>query len=309
MNQLAVAVSGRSSARPRGGRGVSSMVQRYSNDVGRYPLMTFEDVAARSKRVLEHRDLAARNEMVTANLRLVIRIANHKRETGGYSHLQLLDIIQAGNEGLIRATEKFDCRKGYKFSTYAVWWIEAFIDRRALNEEPAIRIPVPQAQKQKSFKKVAIELARKLGRKPEREEICAEMDIEEFFLESIEAGADIEVSSLETMKGADGEWLNWNDYVEGHSCSPYRGIVHGEAHDLFREVFCNLPEIERNVIKLRYEFMGDSHTLQDIADMYGFTREGIRQIEERALRNIRRMLARGYRGTAKDLLSAFSESD
>ena len=225
--------------------------------------------------------MAAREELITHNLRLVISVA--KKYT--WSNVPFLDLIQEGNIGLMKAAEKFDYRLGYKFGTYAKWWIRQTIQLAIANQGRTIRVPVHQGEKINNICRVALTLTQVLGRAPSIEEIAEELAI------PIEKATKLmqltrEPLSLEEPVG-DGETV-FGDFVEDESPSPFEQATRSVLREELKKIVSTLPGEEAKVLLLRYGFFdGKSHTLQEIGDTMGVTGERIRQIAARATERLR----------------------
>ncbi|MFY9487969.1 MAG: sigma-70 family RNA polymerase sigma factor [Solirubrobacterales bacterium] len=259
-------------------------VRLYLKAIGERKLLTAEDEIRLAKRI-ERADNAAKNEMIEANLRLVVSIAKRYNDRG----LTLLDLIQEGNVGLMRAVEKFDWRRGFKFSTYAAWWIRQGITRAIADQARTIRIPVHLLQNVNKVAAVRRRLEQELGREPTEEEIAAALDIDVKDVKKLmELNAD--TVSLDTPIGSDEGSATLGDVVEDDDEMRPEAIV---AERLLSEdidvVLSQLNERERRVIELRYGITGDEPlTLVEIGKYIGVTRERVRQIEIAAINKLRR---------------------
>lgn len=257
-------------------------IQMYLREIGKVPLLTAEEEITLAKRK-ERGDIEAKRRLIEANLRLVVSIA--KKFTG--KSLSLLDLIQEGNIGMFRAVEKFDYRKGYKFSTYATWWIRQAITRALADQSRTIRIPVHMVETINRFQQVERQLIQDLGREPLPEEIAAEMG------EPIEKIHHIikisqETISLETSVGEDEEDSTLGDFIEDvKTISPDRVAAMQLLKDHVREIVGELTPREQKILEMRFGLMdGVSHTLEEVGQEFGVTRERIRQIEAKALEKI-----------------------
>ncbi len=257
-------------------------IQMYLREIGKVPLLKTEEEVTLAKRK-EKGDQEAKQKLIEANLRLVVSIA--KKFTG--KSLSLLDLIQEGNIGLFRAVEKFDHRKGYKFSTYATWWIRQAITRSLADQSRTIRIPVHMVETINRFQQVERQLIQDLGREPLPEEIAAEMG------ETVEKIHHIikisqETVSLETSVGEDEEDSTLGDFIEDiKTISPDRSAAMQLLRDHVREVIKELTPREQKILEMRFGLLdGVSHTLEEVGQEFGVTRERIRQIEAKALEKI-----------------------
>lgn len=247
----------------------------FLREIGRYPLLTKDDEIVLAKKV-EMGDEKAKEQMINSNLRLVVSIA--KRYQG---QLPLLDLIQEGVLGLIRAVEKFDWRKGYKFSTYATWWIRQAVGRAVQTQSRTIRLPVHQAEREWKVAKVERELMEKLGRMPTEEEVAKAAKISARQLKDLRDAARI-VASLDQPVGWEGETPLGE--LKAETGGFEEELTMSLREESLRRALDLLPERERQVISLRYGLdSGSPMTLQAIADDLGVTRERVRQIEASAL--------------------------
>ena len=269
-------------ADPTGGH--EDAVRTYLKSIGRVRLLTKEDEVRLAKRV-EANDMAAKNALIEANLRLVVSIA--KRYSG--RGLTLLDLIQEGNLGLIRAVEKFDWRRGFKFSTYATWWIRQAITRALADQSRTIRIPVHMVERMNKVARTRRALLQDTGREPSPAEIAAKLDgmdarqVEEI----LKLGQ--EPVSLETPVGGDEGDAALGDFIEDTLWQRPHETVSEQLrdHDL-AEALKSLPWRERRVLELRYGLAGDPPmTLEDIGMEVGVTRERVRQIESKTLAKLK----------------------
>jgi RNA polymerase primary sigma factor len=253
----------------------------YLREIGRVSLLTAEQEVSLAKRI-ERGDMIAKRAMVEANLRLVVSIAKGYLGRG----LTFLDLIQEGSLGLIRAVEKFDYRKGYKFSTYATWWIRQAVTRAIADKARTIRIPVHMVEKLNKVVHVERQLVQKLGRDPKPEEIAAELAIECDEVRDILRMAQLPVS-LEKPIGEEEE-SELGDFVQDEqAASPFEtASTNLRCHDI-RRALESLPERERKVIELRFGLLGDPpRTLEEVGRAFGVTRERIRQIENNTLKKL-----------------------
>ena len=253
----------------------------YLREIGRVPLLTADQEVHLAKRI-ERGDMAAKAQMIEANLRLVVSIAKGYLGRG----LSFLDLIQEGSLGLIRAVEKFDYRKGYKFSTYATWWIRQAVTRAIADKARTIRIPVHMVEKLNKVVHVERQLVQRLGRDPRPEEIAAELEIAPEEVREILRMAQLPVS-LEKPIGEE-EDSELGDFVQDELAeSPFDSAsLHLRRSDIDRALE-SLPERERKVIELRFGLRGDRpKTLEEVGRAFGVTRERIRQIECNTLKKL-----------------------
>jgi RNA polymerase primary sigma factor len=255
-------------------------LQLFLNEIRRYPLLTADQEVELSKRI-EQGDLAAKERMINSNLRLVVSIA--KKYQG--QELSLLDLIQEGIFGLIRAAEKFDWRKGYKFSTYATFWIRQAIQRGLANKARTIRIPVHIGQRERKIVRAERELSAKLGRDPNDDEIAREAELPLDQVEEVRDAART-VTSLDRPVGEEGDTA-LGDLLEGGSPSPDQEVEVSLSEQLLRRTIDELPETERAVIRLRFGLNGDDpQPLRETGRRLGLSAERVRQIESRALKRL-----------------------
>jgi RNA polymerase primary sigma factor len=255
-------------------------LQLFLNEIRRYPLLTAAEEVELSKRI-EQGDLDAKERMINSNLRLVVSIA--KKYQG--QELSLLDLIQEGIFGLIRASEKFDWRKGYKFSTYATFWIRQAIQRGLANKARTIRIPVHIGQRERKIVRAERELSATLGREPTDEEIARHAELP---LEQVEEVRDAArtVTSLDRPVGEEGDTA-LGDLLEGGTPPPDREVEVSLSEQLLRQTIEDLPETERDVITLRFGLTGeDPQPLRETGRRLGLSAERVRQIESRALKRL-----------------------
>jgi RNA polymerase primary sigma factor len=268
-------------AEPEGG--ADDAVRSYLKSIGRVKLLTKEDEVRLAKRI-EMNDMAAKNALIEANLRLVVSIA--KRYTG--RGLTLLDLIQEGNLGLIRAVEKFDWRRGFKFSTYATWWIRQGITRALADQSRTIRIPVHMVERMNRVQRVRRALLQKEGREPTPEEIAVQVEMNPTQVEEIlELGK--EPVSLETPVGSGEGDARLADFIEDEQHDAPLDVVSSRMRDADLErALRTLQWRERRVLELRYGLSSEEPmTLEAIGSEVGVTRERVRQIESRTLAKLK----------------------
>ncbi len=258
-------------------------IQMYLREIGKVALLTGEEEISLAKRK-ERGDREAERRLIEANLRLVVSIA--KKFVG--KSLSLADLIQEGNIGLFRAVEKFEYRKGYKFSTYATWWIRQAITRALADQSRTIRIPVHMVETINKFQQVERQLIQDLGREPLPEEIAAEMGEEvEKIRHIIKISQD--TVSLETSVGEDDEDSKLEDFIEDtKDISPDRKAALRLLRDYVRDLIGELSPREQKILEMRFGLLdGVSHTLEEVGKEFDVTRERIRQIEAKALEKIK----------------------
>ncbi|MFA6296467.1 MAG: RNA polymerase sigma factor RpoD [Patescibacteria group bacterium] len=261
----------------------SDSIQMYLREIGKVPLLKNAEEVDLAKRK-DAGDQEAFKMLVEANLRLVVSIA--KKYTG--RNLTLLDLIQEGNMGLFKAVEKFDYRKGYKFSTYATWWIRQAITRALADQSRTIRIPVHMVETINKFTQVERRLVQELGREPLPEEIASEMGIE------IDKARNIikinqDTVSLDTSVGEDDDESTLSDFIQDvKSVSPDQSAALRLLKDHIKEAIQYLTPREQKILEMRFGLVdGVGHTLEEVGREFGVTRERIRQIEAKALEKIR----------------------
>ena len=256
-------------------------LQLFLNEAGRWPLLTAEEEGELAKRI-ERGDKEAKDRMINSNLRLVVSIAKRYQGHG----LSLLDLIQEGIIGLIRAVEKFDWRRGFKFSTYATWWIRQAVQRGVANKSRTIRIPVHIAEREQRIARAERELAPKLGRPPTDEEIAKRARLPLKQLREVRQAARA-VTSLDRPIGDENEGA-LGDLFASQQAPPEEEIGVSLEQDVLRRAVAQLPEREQAVLKLRYGLNGDRDpaSLESIGRKLGITRERVRQIEANALEQL-----------------------
>jgi RNA polymerase primary sigma factor len=256
-------------------------LQLFLNEAGRWPLLTADEEVALSKRI-ERGDLEAKERMINSNLRLVVSIAKRYQGHG----LSLLDLIQEGIIGLIRAVEKFDWRRGFKFSTYATWWIRQAVQRGVANKSRTIRIPVHIAEREQRIARAERALAPKLGRQPTEEEVAKHARLPLKQVREVRKAARA-VTSLDRPIGSENDSA-LGDLFASEEAAPEEELDVSLEQDVLRRAVAQLPDREREVVKLRYGLNGDRDpaSLESIGKQLGLTRERVRQIEATALEKL-----------------------
>jgi RNA polymerase primary sigma factor len=261
-------------------------IQMYLKEIGQYPLISASQEKDLAKRI-QIGDTEAKNLLAKANLRLVVSIA--KKYVGRSPDLTLLDLIQEGNLGLFRAVDKFDWTKGYKFSTYATWWIRQAITRALADQSRTIRVPVHMVETIAKYKQVVRRLMQDLGREPLPDEIATEMDMDVDKIYQIEK-IEQDVMSLETPVGDDDDGKSTlQDFIpDDKILSPDQESSRRILRDQVNMILGDLSEKERKILEMRHGLNdGITHTLEEVGREFGVTRERIRQIEAKAHEKIR----------------------
>jgi RNA polymerase primary sigma factor len=256
-------------------------LQLFLNEVGRHPLLTAKEEVELAKRI-ERGDKEAKERMINSNLRLVVSIAKRYQGHG----LTLLDLIQEGIIGLIRAVEKFDWRRGYKFSTYATWWIRQAVQRGVANKAREIRIPVHIVEREQKIGRAERELQARLGRPATEKEIAKQAKLPLKQVIEVRQAARA-VTSLDRPIGADNEG-SFGELIAGEGPGPEEEVTVSLQQDVLQRALAGLPERQREVVKLRYGLNGDPDpkSLEEIGRLLGITRERVRQIEAEALERL-----------------------
>jgi RNA polymerase primary sigma factor len=256
-------------------------LQLFLNEAGRYPLLTAAQEVELAKRI-ERGDKRAKDLMVNSNLRLVVSIAKKYQGHG----LSLLDLIQEGIIGLIRAAEKFDHRKGFKFSTYATWWIRQAVQRGVANKARTIRIPVHIVEREQKISRAERELVAKLERTPTLEEVAKKAKLPLKQVREVRAAARA-VASLDKPVGED-DSASFGDLFASEERRPDEQVELELTETALRAAVGELPEREQRIVKLRYGLNGDEDpkSLEEIGRILGITRERVRQLEGEALRRL-----------------------
>lgn len=263
-------------------KAITDPVRMYLKEIGRTPLLTKEEEISLAQKI-EERDAKAKTRLTQSNLRLVVSIAKKYMNRG----LSFLDLIQEGNKGLIRAVEKYDWRKGYKFSTYATWWIRQGVTRAIADQARTIRIPVHMIETINKMLRVNRQMTQELGREPAPEEIAKEMQLETGKIRYILKIAQ-KTASLEKPIGKE-EDSYLGDFIEDKDQpSPYDLTSKGLLKQDIEDILNTLSEREANVLRMRFGLLGEkTSTLEEVGKRFGVTRERIRQIEAKALRKLK----------------------
>jgi len=256
-------------------------LQLFLNEMARYPLLTAEEEVELAKRI-ERGDKDAKDRMINSNLRLVVSIAKKYQGHG----LSLLDLIQEGIIGLIRAVEKFDWRKGFKFSTYATWWNRQAVQRGVANKARTIRMPVHIVDRERKISKAERVLHTKLGRAPTIEEIAKEAKLPLKQVREVQNAARA-VTSLDRPVGSESD-TSLGDLFSGEDAPPEEELEVSFRTDALRRAIAELPDRQQDVLKLRFGLDGDPNpmSLEQIGKVLGLTRERVRQIEIQALERL-----------------------
>lgn len=264
------------------GVNIDDPVRMYLKEIGKIPLLSGEEEIELAKR-MEEGDEEAKHKLAEANLRLVVSIAKRFAGRG----MQFLDLIQEGNLGLIKAVEKFDYRKGYKFSTYATWWIRQAITRAIADQSRTIRIPVHMVETINRMIRTSRQLVQELGQEPTIEQIAERMELPVERVQEIQKISQ-EPVSLETPVGEE-EDSHLGDFIQDETTAvPVDQATLMLLHEQLEEALESLTERERQVLKLRFGLAdGRPHTLEEVGKEFQVTRERIRQIEAKALRKLR----------------------
>lgn len=260
------------------------ILQTYLKEIGKIKLLKSDEEKDLGRQIKENKSYIAKRKLIQANLRLVVSIA--KRYTG--QGVLFMDLVQEGSIGLIRAAEKFDYSKNFRFSTYATWWIKQSIIRAIANNSKSIRIPVHMADKIRKYKKAFTNLSAELGREPTDQELAEYLDISLNKLRRIKQSIILEPISLETSVTDD---LSLGDYIEDKKCNlPEEQVKENFLKSDIPQIFDNLTEREKKVITMRFGINSSKpKTLAELGEVMGYSKERIRQIEEGAIKKLRRL--------------------
>ena len=261
---------------------VDNSIKIYMREMGQFSMLSADEEIKLANRIAEG-DQSAKNELVEANLRLVVSLARHYQGCG----LSYQDLIQEGNIGLIKAAEKFDVSKGFRFSTYASWWIKQALSRAIADQSRTIRIPVHMTENINKFKKTERELLNQLNREPKIKEIADAMGISEKQAKEIQSYI-VEPTSLDIQVGDDDDTTIGSFIEDTHFINPESAYIKESNGDIVNAVLDTLSDREANILRLRFGIGGKkAMTLEEVGKEYGLTRERIRQIEAKALRKLR----------------------
>lgn len=261
---------------------VDNSIKIYMREMGQFSMLSADEEVKLAHRIAEG-DQSAKNELVEANLRLVVSLARHYQGCG----LSYQDLIQEGNIGLIKAAEKFDISKGFRFSTYASWWIKQALSRAIADQSRTIRIPVHMTENINKFKKTERELLNQLNREPKIKEIADAMGISEKQAKEIQSYI-VEPTSLDIQVGDDDDTTIGSFIEDTHFVNPESAYIKESNGDVVNAVLDTLSDREANILRLRFGIGGKkAMTLEEVGKEYGLTRERIRQIEAKALRKLR----------------------
>lgn len=261
---------------------VDNSIKIYMREMGQFSMLSADEEVKLAHRIAEG-DQSAKNELVEANLRLVVSLARHYQGCG----LSYQDLIQEGNIGLIKAAEKFDVSKGFRFSTYASWWIKQALSRAIADQSRTIRIPVHMTENINKFKKTERELLSQLNREPKVKEIADAMGISEKQAKEIQSYI-VEPTSLDIQVGDDDDTTIGSFIEDTHFVNPESAYIKESNGDVVNAVLDTLSDREANILRLRFGIGGKkAMTLEEVGKEYGLTRERIRQIEAKALRKLR----------------------
>jgi RNA polymerase primary sigma factor len=268
--------------------GERSNLQLYLQEIGKTPLLTIEEEIQLAKRI-RRGNKAARDHMISANLRLVVKIAMDYKDFG----LPLLDLISEGNIGLIKAVERFDPRKGGKLSTYAAWWIKQSIKRALANQSKTIRLPVHLVDKISKMRRTAMALTEQFGREPTDEELAIELQIPTSKIAHLKS-VSVRPASLDAPIGEDGDSGTFGEIVgDDNAVSPFDGLSERSQNTDLHAIVASLDQREAEIIRLRFGLDGrDELTLEEVGQKFHVTRERIRQLEYLALTKMRKAMTK-----------------
>lgn len=277
---------------------IPAPLQAYLREIGETPLLTREQEVQLARKIRKG-DKKAKEQMIKANLRLVVKIANDYATYG----LPILDLISEGNLGLIKAVDRFDPRKGAKFSTYAAWWIKQSIRRALANQSKTIRLPVHLVDKLQKMRRISHQLNDELGREPTDEELAAEMNMSASKVSSLRQ-AGIQPLSLDASLGFDHDDATLSDIIgDENSTSPSDEISNQDMQDTVATTLHVLDDREMKIISLRFGLDGNrEHTLEEVGQHFKVTRERIRQLQNIALEKLRKTIVQKDKGTAPAVL-------
>lgn len=263
-------------------------LQLYLQEIGKTPLLTIDEEVKLAKRILKG-DKAARDHMISANLRLVVKIAMDYKDFG----LPLLDLISEGNIGLIKAVERFDPTKGGKLSTYAAWWIKQSIKRALANQSKTIRLPVHLVDKISKMRKTAMALTEELGREPTDEEIAIELQVPTSKVAHLKS-VSVRPASLDAPIGEDGDSTTFGEIVgDENAATPFEQLRDNSRNSALRSLVDSLDPREAEIIRYRFGLDGrDELTLEEVGARFRVTRERVRQLQNLALSKMRKALSR-----------------
>jgi len=258
-------------------------IKAYLKEIERIPLLTAEEEIELAK-LAKKGDLKAEKRMIQSNLRLVVSIAKKY----GYFGVPLLDLIEEGNLGLMKAVKKFNPKKGFRFSTYAAWWIKQYVLRAVANQGKTVRIPVYMMEMTSRWKKTVEKLSQKLGRKPTTAEIAKAMKISVRKVRELDT-AMMHSISLETPVGENESGTVMDLIEDPEAVSPTEELSNYLRQEKVRDLLKKMNKREEEILGMRFGLKGDEcHTLEEVADKFKITRERVRQIEEAALRKLRK---------------------
>ncbi|WP_439107185.1 RNA polymerase sigma factor RpoS [Congregibacter sp.] len=269
--------------------------QLYLNEIGFVPLLT-ADEEKHFARLTQKGDEAARKRMIESNLRLVVKISRRYLHRG----MSLLDLIEEGNLGLMRAVEKFDPERGFRFSTYATWWIRQTIERGIMNQARTIRLPIHVVKDLNGCLRAARELTQQLDHEPTTQEIATRTQKSAKEVSRL-MGLNERVSSMDTPLGPESDATVVETIADDHGCDPWEQLQNEDVHDSVADWLNELTEKQREVVMRRFGLLGhESSTLEEVGQEIGLTRERVRQIQVEALKRLRRILER--QGLSADAL-------